>query len=193
MIPNILFKGIELDQFLTVLQKWEKARHGSDRSNFDVAFKDVVENYYSKALDKKMETTQQIFSDSYFKKVTTEALQNMESHFSIQTLPLEAKETLKAIQQQYDNISTYQLKLSEEDKFTMQNLLEKRIPEVLEKFLTIPPDYRTGLTNSEGKNAQDLMLESLNNFNTKITSIVENIAQSKIQDLSVTKRYSKSI
>lgn len=36
----------------------------------------------------------------------------------------------------------------------------KRIPEILEKYLSIDAEYRLTLRNTEGKNAEELMLES---------------------------------
>ena len=197
-MPNVILKNIPLDNFLNILERWKKNKDyiyddSIPTAAIDRAMQGVVEGFYRKDIDKKIEVTQELFSESYFKKVATEAVHNIENNFTMKTLPAQAKELLKSIQEQHSTVKTYKITLSEEDKFTMNNLLEKRIPEVLEKYLSIPPDYRTGLTNSEGKNAQDLMIESLSNFNTKITGIIENYAQNKVQDLSVTKRYSKSI
>ena len=196
-MPNVLLKNISLDSFLITAEIWQKNKEQLPPTwavlAMDRAIHGVVEGFYRKDIDKKIEITQEIFSESYFKKVATEAGHSIENNFSMKTLPEQAKDLLKSIQEQHSTVKSYKITLSEEDKFTMSNLLEKRIPEVLEKYLSIPPDYRTTLTNNEGKNSQDLMLESLNNFNTKINGIIENYAQNKVQDLSATKRYSKSI
>ena len=190
-IPNIVFKNVEIDDYLQLIQNWTKAKRKFSTYSFDNALIDIANTYYAPQIDNKIQETQDVFSDNYFKKITTAAHYNMDNDFSMNQLPQEAKNLLKNIQTQYSNLQ--KLSVDSENQFIVTNLLEKRIPEVLQKYISITPEYRTTLKNNEGKNAEDLMLESLTNFSNKINTIVEDINQGKVQDLSATKRYSKSI
>ena len=69
--------------------------------------------------------------------------------------------------------------------------LYKELPNVLNKFISIHPDYRTSLRNVEGKNPEELMQESLNNIERKLNEYLEDINLDKVSDLSIAQRVIK--
>lgn len=108
-----------------------------------------------------------------------------------QELPQEAQQVIKNINEKYDNIIN--CSMSPEDTEELKKLYEMRVPEILKKFLVIDKQYRIELKNIQGKNAQELMLESLKNiehiFEAKLIEVNEN----RLSDLSVTQRYTSAI
>ncbi len=78
-------------------------------------------------------------------------------------------------------------------KYNLNNLWNKRLPEIIGKFLSIDTDYRTSLKNIEGKNAQELMMESLGSIKNNIKQLTLESENKKLNELSVTNRYVKNI
>lgn len=105
-------------------------------------------------------------------------------------LPISVQPLLKDINNKYnlmqDNIISAQL-------IEINNLYENRLPEILKKFLVIDKEYRTELKNIQGKNAEQLMVESLNNIVDIFDKKLEEVNQERLSDLSVTQRYTQSI
>lgn len=96
---------------------------------------------------------------------------------------------------QVDNIqslykSIYNDLFEKKENHELDNLY-KELPTVLEKFTSIHSDYRTSLKNIEGKNPEELMQESLNNIERKLTEYLEDINLDKVSDLSITQRVIK--
>ncbi len=63
--------------------------------------------------------------------------------------------------------------LDSQEGFTIKNISQVVLMETIDKYLSIDEKYRVEMRNADGKNAYDLMLESLKN----IQSVVETIAQ----------------
>ena len=193
-LPSVLFKGASMEQFLLVMKKWHQSRPLMDTYyntiDLNTALHEVLKNYYSAAT---AVVTVSVPAGVPAPATAVTTPQTIERFFDLPTLPPKADVILHTIQEEYNMISQYNLTLSSDDQFTINNLMEKRIPEVIEKFLAIPPDFQTSLTNSDGYTAEHLMLESLQNFNNKIHKIVQKLAQNQIQDLSAIRRYSSSI
>lgn len=75
----------------------------------------------------------------------------------------------------------------------LEILFEKRIPEILEKYLSMNEEYRLTLTNNQGKNAKELMIESLNEIQNKFEQALKSINEEKLGQLSALNRYTKKV
>lgn len=71
--------------------------------------------------------------------------------------------------------------------YELENLY-KDLPNVIEKFISIHPEYRNTLKNIEGKSPEQLMEDSLNTIENKFKEYWENINQNKVTDLSIVQR-----
>lgn len=80
--------------------------------------------------------------------------------------------------------------MSSEQLFTINNIIEKRVPESLQKYLSMNEEYRETLVNNEDKNALMLMNEVLSNYNQKLMAVIQEINENKLRELSVSQRYS---
>ena len=102
------------------------------------------------------------------------------------------------IQKKLDQLNTLyiemnQEELNEEQRFQMKNLFEKKIPETIEKYLSIDPEYRKELKNFKGQNAEEIMLSSLEEIMTKFIEVKKEKNENNLQDLTVKQHYFKEI
>lgn len=95
------------------------------------------------------------------------------------------QQQIERIQTLYKNIHN---DMFEKKQHHQLDSLYKDLPNVLTKFLSIHPDYRTTLHNVEGKNPEQLMVSSLDTIEKKFTSYLEEINHDKITDLSIVGR-----
>lgn len=130
-------------------------------------------------------------SDAVLEKKVNHSIMN--NHVVINNeLPLEAKEIIKDINEKYALINSNN-QLNEEDKLEIINLYENRLPQIVKKFLVIDKEYRTELKNVEGKNAERLMIESLDNIYHILEDKLEKINVERLSDLSVSNRYTNAV
>jgi hypothetical protein len=83
--------------------------------------------------------------------------------------------------------------LTEEQKFNMQNLFQKRIPEIIQKYLSIAPEYRLTLKNNKGQNAEEIMFLSLDEIGNKLLNLQKEINENKLKDLTIKHQYVKEM
>lgn len=114
------------------------------------------------------------------------------NEFSIHKLDKLYSDKVNMIEEVYSNLQLYAHQFSIEQKFELENLVEKRLPEVLHKYFSIDDEYRTILTNHEGKNAGQLLDDSLNSILSNIRQLQENINHDKLHSLNVSANYLQS-
>lgn len=115
------------------------------------------------------------------------------SHVTVNSeLPLEAKEIIKNINDKYTLLIANKT-LNEGDKSEIINLYENRLPQIVKKYLVIDKEYRIELKNVEGKNAEQLMTESLDNIYHIFEDKLEKINVERLSDLSVSNRYTSAV
>lgn len=153
----------------------------------------TLENYFSNDIKNLLDTTKTTYANTYLEEKAIKTTQTLSNNYKVSSLPKNTQHTIEEIQSIYTALQSHKAAFTEDQKFLVDNLFEKRIPEVLQKYFSIDKDYRNTMKNLDGKNAQDLMDESLGNFKNKLTEILDNINAAKLSDLNVTKRYSKSI
>ena len=220
-MPDIILPKISLEQFVAFMSQWKGislnlkatlsntevfAKHSIRINNnmrlpsnttfydtIDFALKSTVQEYYSKDIQQLMNSTKAASSENYVEEKMIKNTQILSTNYKVNNLPENTKEIFHDLQNLYNKLEKYRNDLTQEQVFLIDNLFEKRIPEALQKYLSIDIDYRQTMKNRDGKNAQDLMDESLLNFKNKLVQTLEDINQLKLSNLNVTKRYSKNI
>lgn len=183
--PSLMLKNISFDNFVKLNEKLQSQELYSTHYGI---LNNITNNFYSNDLGNILETTKSNYSHNLVKNLTIEKIKS-ENH-KINDLPQNALDLIKNIEDLYNKIQ--EKKNQQTDLQQLNIMLEKRIPEILSKFLTIDPSYRTSLKNTEGKNAQELMIEGLSNIYTTFENVYKDINQESIHSLSATTRYTKS-
>lgn len=102
--------------------------------------------------------------------------------YAIENLPLEA-------QGKIDTINKIGKELNNKE---VNDFLHERLPLILKKYFSIDKQYRTELKNVEGYNAQELMIQSLENIEKIILAKKEDNNYDLISELSVENRKLKT-
>lgn len=96
--------------------------------------------------------------------------------------------------------SIKEIKFSEDDIKILESnhnyeyeLVDKRMPEAIMKYISVDSQYRNTLKNAVGKTAENLLIETLENILITKKDLNLIVNQSKLSDLSVTRRYTDSI
>lgn len=179
---DCLLRDVPIKDFLDVIQK-AKSNFSDEQEKL---FKDVLKDYYASTLNNLIVDTKKVYGAEYLSNLTMERITKDSHNVVAKELPKEVSYLLESITELYGKISD---RATPEEKFNVDNLFEKRIPEILKKYVTIDPEYRTTLLNSNGKNAQELMMDSLENIKSHFTSTWEQINQAELISLSATNRY----
>jgi hypothetical protein len=183
--PEIILKHLAFNDFMEINQQLQSKeiydRHKTMLNN-------IVNTYYAQEVEKIMSDTKANYAINLVKTLTLENIKKEQHHLS--DIPKEANNIIESIENIYKKIQSSN---HTEDLHQLNILLEKRIPEILTKYLTIDPTYRTTLTNIAGKNAQQLMIESLSNIQNTFNNTFENINQNHVNSLSATNRYTKTL
>ena len=70
----------------------------------------------------------------------------------------------------------------------INKLVNEIVPQSIEQYFDIEPKYRDSLKNIQGKNADDLLLESLNNIKNSLEPVSVLIEEKKLEKLSISNR-----
>lgn len=108
-------------------------------------------------------------------------------HIVIENLPEVPQNIIKEITELYNNIKSNDI-----EDFDIDNLFEKRLPEVLDKYFKIAEKYRNKLKNNEGNTAEDLLIESLENIRSNFDKKWEDINMQALSSLSATNKYTRT-
>lgn len=158
---------------------------------FESSAKNLVIEKLSMNKEDIIKQTKILSRDVILEKKVNDSISN--HHITINNeLPKDAKDIIQNINDKY-NVLSSDKNLNEEDKLELKNLYENRLPQIVKKFLVIDKEYRTELKNVEGKNAEQLMVESLDNIYHVLNNKLENINVERLSDLSATKRYTNAI
>lgn len=108
---------------------------------------------------------------------------------TIKNLPNEAIKIINEVK----NISSelFHKDINNETKEIINFLLQEKMTEVINKYVSIDSNYRNNLKNVQGKNATELMLESLNVIKESIKHIEKDINEENLKNLSIHTRYLK--
>lgn len=178
------FNHIPLDDYLNLFQ------FAGNKELSQSLEKGLKEHYEDKVNDMVKETKKE-YGSGYISQVTTHKISEVTNSITMDQLPKAAKGLIEEINTIYQKVSRSGQTLPE-DVFDINNLFEKRIPEILTKYLTIDSVYRTTMTNREGKNAEELMIDSLENIKSNFENAWQSINEQQLSSLSVTNKYTKN-
>lgn len=128
-------------------------------------------------------------SDNMKSNMVSDVINNIKN-FKETDLPADIKAIVDEIRAIYREITPS--KLNSEQKLELNNLYNKRFPQVLEEYITVSPRYKEKL-KSHNENPDTLLFESLSEIKTKINDIFESIQETNLTKMKVTHRYLKNI
>lgn len=108
-------------------------------------------------------------------------------------LPTDVLVILKDIEEKYHFICQNKANNPLINLYEINNLYQKKIPEIVKKYLLIAPEYRVELKNADGKDAKQLMIESLSNIQAVFNENYQDINELLLRDLSASQRHTKAI
>lgn len=158
-----------------------------------------ISRYYRDEIASKMQLTRSIYNNDLQEMALQKAQENLNNP-QYNVLPEKAQEKVKQIEELYQTLhagksaSKIEHAISAQEEFEIENVFQRRLPEVLEKYLSIHQDYRDSMKHMQtGKTAYEMMMESLENYQLKLQTILDNRTQDKLSDMNATSIYSKKI
>lgn len=147
---------------------------------------------FSLEIDKILDETESLYMDTYLaKKASEESVKNSQK-FTLEMLPVSTKNLVQAIRQQYDALSQELIRLDESDKHDLKALVQEKLPKYINDFLSMKEEYRTTMVNAQGKNAQNLLEESLSNISEHLKNMEVRLNEDNLKELSVGAKYTKA-
>jgi len=195
---NILLANVSFDEFMDFVHKFINNNQINSPSSENY-YNQIIAQHYQSDIGQIMNNTKKTYGAQYVEHMTIKELQKIEATRNME-LPEQACSFLDNISDLYQKIhaATHDVKnqikpevMNADIIFEITTLFEKRLPEILKKYLTIDAEYRHTLKNNQGKNAEDLMLESLGNIQDNFEHHWQEINQHKVDDLSATNRYTQ--
>lgn len=157
----------------------------------------IIESYYKTDLENKLQKTKTTYHGE-LENLAKKAAQESIRHQGVNVLPKEVKDKINEIEIIYLKLKTAKGNdnpyINAEEDFDIQNIFEKRIPEVLQKYIRIPEEYRQNTRHeTTGKTAYEMVMESLDNYQQKLQGILDVKVQNSLSDMNATKIYSQKI
>lgn len=160
--------------------------------SLETLFKDRV------AIEKNdlISRTQKVYSSqgigsSNAAKVEERAKVNLAAKFKTKKLGASADTLVMEIETSLQKININDL--NPQDAFTVKNIIDLVLPETIAKYLSIDEAYRVDMRNRDGKNAYDLLLESLGNIKATLTGMVEMKNQSNFEKMDAQVIYTRTL
>jgi hypothetical protein len=182
-----IFKDIPFDEFMNLYVKIKQSRAGTTQTEL---LENILNTTYNKGLKDILIKTKETYADEFVQNKTLEKIQSEIA--TTKDLPEAASKLVRSIEDFYQKIKLNK-DPSVEQSHLIDNLLEKRVPEILAKYLKVDPTYRTSMFNLEGKNAEQLMFESLENVQVIFHDMFEELNKNSLNSLTATNRYTKML
>lgn len=149
-----------------------------------------VREHYQEEQMEIVEDIQSISSKNYLQKVVTRKMIKGIDDGLMNKLPKEALEKINDIRK--ISSALYEKELNDETKEIVGFLWQDKLPEIIKKYLNIDNQYRENLKNIQGKNAKELMMESLSIIKESLQHIEKDINEENLKNLSIHTRYIKN-
>ena len=158
-----------------------------------VVLKQIPNTYYRTDIENNKKEISVLYSESQIDKIIAQENINFNKKNNINSLPKLAQEILEDMKNNYLQLNKRLDDLNEEDKFTLDNLWNKRIPEVINKYLRADPEFRQSMKNSNNQTIEDLLIDSLQNMQDRLHQINSLHNENVLNDMSAINRYTKAI
>jgi hypothetical protein len=198
-----LLQGQDLEDYSNIIQKLTettkyymgvKKNYGSSvEFNWFAEVLNRVQTYYKNNYDKQIEQDEKKINVLYAENNLAQLAADKHLKIDTNALPKKMSNVLEEIKCNYLFLNKNIEQLDQEEKFTVENLWTKRVPEILNKYFHADPEFRISMRNNAGKNIEDVTLDSLTNINESFNSIKENHTKSLLLSADSLNRYTKAI
>jgi hypothetical protein len=161
--------------------------------NLAIQLKAYIREHCDEQILEKKQYISTLYSEEFVTQVLVKESLKLTTEKTLKDLPLVAKEILEKIKLDYITLYNGVNELNAEDKFMVSNLWTNHIPRTINTYLRIEKKDRLELKNSEGKNVEQLMIDSLHNISVALINIKEKHNQNNISEMSSINRYTKKI
>lgn len=121
-------------------------------------------------------------------------IQRQENQYNkVELLPASIKNIVDNITKNYVLLNNSLENLSSEEKFKIKNLMEKRVPEVLNLYLKFDDQYKHEMRNKEGLTIEDLTIGSLQDIEKVFNNIALQKSERVLDNASALRRYTKNL
>jgi hypothetical protein len=149
----------------------------------------IIDTEFNVDKQRLLDKVKKNYSLSYFNDTINKDIQHNNTIINNE-LSKQAIQILEQINTKYFNIK----ESTDLNYETIQiDILYEKLPDIIKKFILIDKEYREILHNVEGKNAESLMIESLENINTTLDNFIIGLNNDRLSNLSVSQRHIKSI
>lgn len=152
----------------------------------------IVKEHYSNHKERIINKVKML-NNGYTQSIIQLELDDKQSVKLKNDLPADVLSILKDIEEKYHFICQNQVTNPLINLYEVNNLYQKKIPDIVKKYLLIAPEYRVELKNVEGKDAKELMIESLSNVQAVFNEHYQDINELLLRDLSASQRHIKAI
>lgn len=184
---NFFFKNIEFSKFMELFQ---------EINNSSVYMKNIYDlgiKYYNENIDAFAKGLSKTYSPQYLKNLTIQKIESDITEMKNKILPEDINTLLTSITLSYNKIKSLVEKDDQVMLLETTNLFEKQLPDIIKFYLKLDEDKRYSLFNSQGRNAHELTLDSLNVIKDSYQEKLEVLEQRNISNLSALNKYTKSI
>lgn len=206
-IPNI-WQGVTLKEYLDVIKSFKESsanvqkelKYYDPSRDYKVVgkFNEIVKNInelinnMSNNVDKLYSSV--ITNNTTIKEKNENIEGNQKSITTYADLPKEAQELIKSLNENYSTIKNEEKNFLEIIDFDeVEIIISKRLPDIVKKYRAVHDKYKDNMLSIEGKNATQLVVESLKFLNKSLINYMEGINEAKVSSLSATKRHSEEI
>lgn len=197
VLPNMSLQQTKL--FLEKLTKLNKIHSHNYQLLFEDSFNQLQDNYkklIELEIKRDAESMKFLFSENRDKSID-ESLEEIylqeKSCNKVQALPANIKTLLDTLTNNYITLKNSIDTLNTEENFQIKNLMEKRVPEILNLYLKCDSKYRKEMKNTDGQNIEDLTIGSLKDINQVFNKICEQRAERVLHNASALRRYTKTL
>lgn len=215
---NLLYKGKNLDEYMQCIEDlkelakkpvfkrenvWFNKNYGNrNRSSINLSWKanlemhykemeDNVKSIYENSIKSALTETRETYQENYIHVQTEKTVKEIINNLDCVQLPENVQSIIATIQLQYQQIMPHYDELFEENKADINKLIDKEIPFCVKRYLTMDEEYRQTMVNAQGKNAAQLLEQSLTNISELLGKTILRINEVNLNELSVSARYTK--
>lgn len=189
---RLALKHASLEQKTTMMTKCEKmiSTYGKAMYRFAPIYEHLKKDYQKVINDettKDKENIKLLYSNTNLETLMKDK-GFLDNKKNLQQLPLETREILDNLTKNYIFLTTNIESLDIENKFKLENLWERRVPEVISKYLKADPEFRE--KNKDGQESlKELTIASLKNIEKIFVDIKDDLNEKTLNEASALKRY----
>ena len=167
------------DKYLNILQHIGQNMNDNLNDIYNQQLSNILTNV-------KVHSLSQLSTKKALEQITAE----ISTKFTTEALPKESIIHINKIQEIYINIINNNTNC--EYANDSNKLINDKLPKIIHSYLSMNPEYRITMKNNQGKNAQDLLIDSLQFIEKTLQKNLEALQEDKLVDLSAQTRFLKN-